>query len=156
MGWRRTIPQWGAGDVLLQEVVEAPRTDHVALDSVDLGALRDRHLRLRDRPRAGQIDRRAAEEMQDVHAALEALAADPDELPSRALKPGGHHEPVLVPDRGEALPVPRISPNRPVLDQVADQTAVLAHAWTFWASIGTWLVGGIGGPGGLPLTSGVP
>ena len=30
------------------------------------------------------------------------------------------------------------------------------HACTSCTNIGTWLVGGIGGPGGLPLRSGVP
>jgi hypothetical protein len=140
----------------LEEVVEAAGADHVALDAVHLRPLRDRHLGLRDRPVTGHIDRAAPEEVQDVHATLESLAAYANEISRGSLEPGRHHEPVVVPDGGEALPVAGVAPDHPVLDQIADQLPVVGHAWTFWTSIGTSLVGGIGGPGGLPLTSGVP
>ena len=82
---------------------------------------------------------------------LEALAADPDELAGGSLEPGGHHEAVVVPHGGEALPVARVTPYGPVLDQVADLAAVVAHA-----RVGMRLVGGIGGPVASPLMSGVP
>jgi hypothetical protein len=94
---------------------------------VDGGALRDRHLRLRDRARALDLDRRAAEEVQDPDAALEALPADADELGRRPLEPGRHHAAVLVPDGAEALPVAGVAPDGPVLDQLADALPVVGH-----------------------------
>ena len=57
----------------------------------------------------------------------------------------------------EALPVAGVAPHRPVLDKVANQLALVGgvHAWTP-AITGISLVGGIGGPEAVPLTSGVP
>ena len=56
---------------------------------------------------------------------FEALAADADEFVGGALDPGRHHHPVVVPDGAEALPVAGVAPDRPVLDQLADQQPVL-------------------------------
>ena len=70
----------------------------------------------------------AAEEVEDVHAALEALAADPDEVGRGTLEPGGHHETFVVPDGGEPLPIARVAPHDPVLDELANRGAVVAHA----------------------------
>src|SRR6185295_1345364 len=61
---------------LLEEIIEASRANHVAKDAVDLGALIDRHFRLRDGTGTGNVDRRATEEMKDAHALLETGAAD--------------------------------------------------------------------------------
>src|SRR5206468_3613022 len=107
-------------DTPLQEVVEAPGADDVALHPVDLGTLGDRHLGLGDGAVSGQVDCGPAEEMKDADPALEALAADPDELEGRSLKPGGHHDAVVVPEAREALPVPGVAPQGPVLDQIPD------------------------------------
>ena len=74
----------------------------------------------------------------------------------RALEPGRHHEAVVVPDGGEALPVAGVAPQRPVLDQLADQLAVVAHTTVASGGAGIRLVGGIGGPVASPLMSGVP
>ena len=43
----------------------------------------------------------------------------------RSLEPGRHHQSVVVPDGRESLPVPRVAPQRPVLDELADQPAIL-------------------------------
>ena len=55
-----------AAGALLEEVVEAAEADDVDLDAVDLRPLRDRHLRLGDRAAAGDVDREAAEQVQDA------------------------------------------------------------------------------------------
>ena len=107
-----------------QEVVEAAGADDVAEHIVDADALGDRHLRLGDRAVAGDVDRRAAEEVQDADAAVPALLADTDEFLVGALPPGRHHAAVLVPDGAEAIPVSGVAPDRPVLDQFADLAAV--------------------------------
>ena len=52
----------------------------VARDAVDVAALRDRHLGLRDRAVTRDLDRAAAEEVQDAHAPRPALLRDADEL----------------------------------------------------------------------------
>jgi len=96
--------------------------DHV----VHRRALRDRHLRLSDRPHPGDLVRGAAEEMQDPHAALEPFPADTDELLGRPLEPGRHHLSVAVPGGPEALPV-GVPPDDPVLEQLADLPFVVAH-----------------------------
>ena len=129
-------PRAGA---LLEEVVEAPEAVDVDLDAVDLGPLRDRHLRLGDRAAAGDVDREAAEQVQDARPALEALPADLDERLGRALEPGGGHPPVVVPDGPEALPVAGVAPQRPVLDDGPDRgrrTRVGAHRANVAASAG--------------------
>jgi len=59
----------------LDEVEEASGADDVARHAVDVAALRDRHLGLRDRALADEIDRAAAKKVQDADAAREALAA---------------------------------------------------------------------------------
>src|ERR1700759_4659846 len=96
---------------LLEEVVEAPSAEHVDLDPFYRGSLRDRHLGLGDRPVARQIERDAAQEMQDADAPGPAFLADGDELVAGALGPGRHHAPVWMPDSAEALPVARVAPN---------------------------------------------
>ena len=87
-------------------------------------ALRDGHLGLRDGAVAGDVDRVAAEEMQDADALLEAGSADGDELLGAALEPGGHHAAVVVPDAAKALPVAGVAPHHPVLHHLADGVAV--------------------------------
>src|SRR5262249_2278122 len=99
-------------------------------NAVDARALRDRHLRLGNGADARDVDRRAAEEMQDAHAAVVALLTHLDELIRRALKPGRHHVPVIMPDSAEAVPHQRVAPNRPILDQVADGAPVFGFAGT--------------------------
>src|SRR6185312_6112397 len=110
----------------------------------------------RDRSLAVDVDREPAEEVQDADAALEPFAADADELGGRALKPRCHHEAVVVPHGGEALPVTRVAPQDPVLDQLADQQTVVGHTAVDSGGPGIWLVGGIGGPLASPVMSGVP
>src|SRR6185295_2427135 len=108
----------------LEEVVETSGTDHVAHHLVHEPALRDRHLRLRDGAIACELDRGAAEEVEDADPALPALAADADELVRLSLEPRRHHPAVVVPDGSKALPVAGVAPHDPVLDQVADRHAV--------------------------------
>jgi hypothetical protein len=67
--------------------------------------------------------------MQDAHALVVALLADPDEVVGRALEPGRHHAPVVMPDGAEFLPLARVAPHRPVLDQLADGETVGRFAW---------------------------
>src|SRR4051794_17151678 len=83
---------------LLEEVVEPPRADRVDLHSVDRRALVDRHLRLRDRAPAVDLDARRAEEMNDAHAAIEARAPRLLKLGCRSLEPRRGHPAVVVPD----------------------------------------------------------
>src|SRR5699024_8149193 len=85
-----------------------------------LGALRDRHLGLRDGAGSIEVDGDAAEEMQDADALGPGLLADLDELITGALRPGRHHAPVGMPDGAEALPIAGIAPDSPVLHQLAD------------------------------------
>ena len=113
---------------LLEEVVEAAGAHNVDLDVVDDRPLRDRHLDLGDRPRARDLDRLPAVEVQDLHALLPPRLAPGDELVGRPLGPRRHHPPVVPPDRAEPLPVAGVAPDDPVLDQLADLQAVgLAH-----------------------------
>ena len=58
----------------LEEVVETAGAEDVADDAVYRRPLRDRHLGLRDRTVAFDLDGAAAEEVEDADAALEALA----------------------------------------------------------------------------------
>jgi hypothetical protein len=110
------------------EVVEAAGADHVAqhraVDAFDHAALRDRHLGLRDGAVARDLDRRAAQEVQDAHALVPALLRDADEVAERPLEPGGHHHAFGVPDGGEALPVAGVAPHGPALHQLAHQELV--------------------------------
>src|SRR4051812_39947984 len=62
--------------------------------------------------------------MQDAYAARVTFLAHLDELVARALKPGRHHPPVIVPNVAEAVPHSRIAQHRPVFDQLADGEAV--------------------------------
>jgi hypothetical protein len=91
---------------------------------VDGRALGDRHLRLRDGAIPGDVDRRAAEEVEDPHASLEAGTAHLDELVCAALEPRRHHPAVVVPDAAKALPVARVAPDDPALDDVPDLLAI--------------------------------
>ena len=95
---------------LLEEVVEAPGAEHVHFDLLDRGPLRDRHLGLGDRPIARQVDGDAAHEVQDADALGPAFLAEGDKVIAGALRPGGHHAPVWVPDGAEAFPVARVAP----------------------------------------------
>src|SRR3954453_6987457 len=109
---------------LFEEIVEPPGAEHVAQHALDLGALRDRHLGLRDGAVSCEVDRDAAQEMQDADAPGPGLLADFDELVAGALRPGRHHAAVRMPDGAETLPVARIAPDRPVLQQFPDQAIV--------------------------------
>src|SRR6478752_2312721 len=113
-----------ASVALFEKIVEPPGAEHVAQHALDLGALRDRHLGLRDRAVSGQVDGDAAEEMQDADTLGPGLLADFDELVAGALRPGRHHAAVRMPDGAEALPVAGIAPDRPVLQQFTDQAIV--------------------------------
>ena len=90
-----------------------------------VGALRDRHLGLGDGALALDVDRGAAEEVVDAHAALVALQVGRDELLVGALEPGRPHPAFRVPDGAEAVPLQAVAPHRPVLDQLADGELVL-------------------------------
>src|SRR6266536_4436758 len=83
------LPQNNRPDIVAlgEEIVEPTGADHIAGDGVDLRALRNRHLGLRDRAVVGDVDRRSAEEMQDAHAAVPSLAAYLDEALRRSLEP---------------------------------------------------------------------
>jgi hypothetical protein len=62
--------------------------------------------------------------MQDAHALVVAFLAHLDELVAGALKPGGLHHAVIVPDLAEVVPQPRVAQDGPILDQVADGQTV--------------------------------
>src|SRR5579863_7378222 len=68
-----------------EKVVEAPGADDVAQYTVDQRPLVDRHLRLCNGSIRRDIAGETSEEMQDIDAALEALAASANELPRRRL-----------------------------------------------------------------------
>jgi len=63
---------------------------------------------------------KAAEEMQNAHAARPAFVVDLDEFLEAALKPGRHHAPFGMPDGAEAIPQPRVSIDGPALHEFAD------------------------------------
>src|SRR3954454_5040562 len=107
-----------------EEIVEPPGAKHVAQHTLDLRALRDRHLGLRNGAVSGEVDRDAAEEMQDADTLGPGLLADFDKLVAGALRPGRHHAAVRVPDRAKTLPVSGIAPDRPVLQQFPDQAVI--------------------------------
>src|SRR5690606_6453188 len=109
----------------LEEIVEAPGADHVADDTVHAGALRNRHLGLGNRAVARDLDRAAAEEVQNAHAPGPALVVPADELlEGNAAGPGREHLPVRMPDGAELLPQARVAPQGPVLYQLADRCLV--------------------------------
>jgi hypothetical protein len=97
-----------------------PRLDHAAL--------RDRHLGLRDRRGRRDLDRRAAEEVQDAHA-----LAQPSCVTRMKSRNGPWNQVAIIttlgmPDGGEALPVARVAPDDPALEQLANQELVLQTA----------------------------
>src|SRR5205823_12332597 len=92
----------------------------VADDTIDRGALRNGHFCLRNRVRPGDLDRRAAEKMQNADAAVPAFTTDLYEACCRALEPGRHHPAIVVPYGAKALPIAGVAPQRPVLDDLAD------------------------------------
>jgi hypothetical protein len=118
----------------LKEVVKPPGAHDVDQHIVHEAPLADRHLRLGDRPGLLDVDRRAAQEVADLHPLGGSLAAGLDEVLIRALEPGGVHPGAVMPDRGEPFPVAAVAVQRPVLDQVADQQSVL------------WITHGLGPP----------
>src|SRR5689334_10273421 len=65
---------------LLEEVIEAAPTDDVDDDAVERRALKDVHLHLRNRTAPIHVARPPVQRVKDVHAALEPLFADADEL----------------------------------------------------------------------------
>jgi lysophospholipase L1-like esterase len=88
------------------------------------GALRDGHLGLRDGALTRKVDRCAAQKMQNADPLGPAFPARANEIRRRTLKPGRHHDAVIVPDRGESIPIARIAPQRPVFDQFANRQAL--------------------------------
>src|SRR5262249_46650244 len=102
--------------------------DHVADDPVDRSALRNRHLRLCEGAAARDVDGAAAEKMQDAHAARPALLIGGDEFLEAALEPRRHHAAVVVPGRAEAIPYPRVAPQRPIFHEFADGALVVVDA----------------------------
>ena len=87
---------------------------------MDRRSLGDGHLGLGDGAVTRHVDRATPEEVEDPHAARPALLVHLDELVGRALEPGGHHPPGQVPNGAEALPVPGVAPQHPILDQLAN------------------------------------
>src|SRR6185436_10614935 len=65
---------------LFEKIIKSADAEHVADHTLDRGALRDRHLGLRDGALALDLDRGPAEEMVDTHAALVAVEVGDDEL----------------------------------------------------------------------------
>src|SRR5215831_8522108 len=90
---------------LLEEVIEATPAGDIDHHAVERRALEDVHLRLRNRTALADVARPPVQRVQDVHAALEPLFADADELRRGSLKPGRRHPAVRVPDGREAIPV---------------------------------------------------
>src|SRR5262245_39499624 len=119
---------------LLQEIVEPPGADHVAWLAVDYAALGDRHLGHGDGALALNVDRRAAEQVDDAHAIGVALLARRDEFIDRALEPGSVHPAILMPDGAEALPHQAVAVHGPVLDQLANRKLVCGVA-AWWHGI---------------------
>jgi hypothetical protein len=109
---------------LFQEIVEPPVADHIAGLAVDRAALVDCHLGHRDGAPAFDVDRRAAELVDDPHAIGVAFLAGGDKFLRRALKPGRPHLAVRMPDGAEAVPQQAVAEHRPVLDQLADRELV--------------------------------
>src|SRR6266404_2568104 len=87
-----------ASFTFFDEVVEASGADHVAQHTLDVASLRDRHLCLRDRAVAGEVDGGSAQEMQDADALGPAFLRHADKLGGRTLKPGRHHHAIVVPN----------------------------------------------------------
>src|ERR1022692_3084887 len=109
---------------LFEEIVKASGAHHVAEDPVDGGALGNGHLGLSDRSRAGDIDGRSAEKMQDADALVPAFAADLDEALGGSLDPGCHHAALRMPDGAEPLPISRVAPDDPVFDDLSNAHAL--------------------------------
>ena len=95
---------------LLEKIVEATRAQHVAGDAVHLGPLRNGHLGLRNRTRLGDIDRRAAEKVQDADIFVPTFTTYFDEALGGSLEPRCHHAPFRMPDGAEAFPISRVAP----------------------------------------------
>src|SRR5678816_2609307 len=115
---------------LFNEIIEAARAYDVAKHTLNVAALGDRHLRLRDGAMARKVDGRAAQEMQDADALRPAFLRHANEFLGGPLKPRRHHDAVVVPDGRETLPVSSVTPDCPVLDQITNlQTldAFVAH-----------------------------
>src|SRR5262245_17778008 len=111
---------------LFQKIIEAAGANNVGQLALDLAALRNRHLGLRDRPRTGKVDGDATEEVQNAHTFVPTFLRDADELLKRALKPGCHHDAVGMPDRPETLPVTGVAPNHPIFQELPDFPAIIA------------------------------
>jgi hypothetical protein len=79
---------------------------------------------LRDRAVALSLDGRAAEEVNDADAAFETGSARFLKLGRWPLKPRRRHPGAVVPDGREALPVARVAPEHPVVDDLDDREAI--------------------------------
>src|SRR5690606_6067540 len=116
---------------LLEKIVEASGAQNVDALAVDVGSLADGHLGLGDCAFSLYLDANAAQKMQDGNAFFKAAAAYFNELGSRALKPGGRHPAVVMPDGGKAVPEARVAPDGPVLNDFGNLLPVqklLIHA----------------------------
>ena len=114
--FERRSGRWGL--VLRQPIYEKDRFDPV--DPAAKVAL-DPDLLKRFPEGYRHLGRAAAEEVQDAHALRPALDVPADELLERdAPGPRGEHPAVVVPDSAELLPQPRVAPDGPGFDQLAD------------------------------------
>src|SRR5438105_11710963 len=91
--------------MLLHEIVHPPGTQDVDQDPFDGGPLADGHFGLPDRPIARYVAAKAAVEVKNIDAFIEAVATDFNKLFSRSLEPGGVHPAFGMPDGFEALPI---------------------------------------------------
>src|SRR5204863_6049244 len=77
----------------------------------------------------------------DADALRPAFLGHPNEVAGGPLKPRRHHDAVVVPDGRKALPVARITPDRPVLDQITDLQTLNAFVVHDDASVARqWMV----------------
>src|SRR5262245_43498043 len=65
---------------LFQEIIEAAGANDVGQLALDLAALRNRHLGLRDRPRTDKVEGEASEEVQNAHPLVPTVLRHSDEL----------------------------------------------------------------------------
>ena len=72
--------------------------------------------------------------VQYAHAAPVAVLADADEFVGRALEPRRPYLPVIMPNAAELVPHPRVAPQHPLFDKIANDLFVpdgVVHANAF-------------------------
>ena len=106
--------------ILFHEIVHPSGAQHVDENAFNTGALADGHFGLRDCTVVRDVAAKAAVEVQNIDAFVEALAADLNKLFSGSLEPGSVHPTFGVPDGFEALPIAGVTPQDPVVDGFAD------------------------------------